>query len=274
MDDPPGESQLAVYTVPSDGGPASVVRTLDSSADLSAVHPDGDGTAEIRLAFPLPAGVGAARLSPDGDLVAWMQGGEGIENLDLRQRSLWVAGRGQAAGRRLAIVQGGGLVGWAGDGAGLIVIGRLQSNGPSGVWRLPLDAGEPLLLAEGRRPRGVELSPGGDWVAFYLAFEEDRSRNGVWVAATSGGTLRALSDLASYRWAGDERLLYIPFDLTDESLTLMALDPAGGGSSVWIPAPAFPGGIAANDWLPSPSGDRIVYRSAADGRLWIVARSG
>jgi len=57
-------------------------------------------------------------------------------------------------------------------------------------------------------------------------------------------------------------------------LSLLELDLASGESRALIDGTAFPGGIASNDWAASPMGDRVVYRSATDGRLWVVFLGG
>jgi len=167
-------------------------------------------------------------------------------------------------------VIGGDLIGWAGDGKALVVSGRLTEGGQGGVWRVPLDGSPTLLLAPGERPRSAVLSPLGEWVAFYLAFEDDPSRNGVWIVHTSGDGVQSLPGLASYRWGREGQFLFVPYAVDRKGLTLLELDLGTGKTTVLLDEDAFPGGIASNDWAASPTGDRIVYRSAADGRLWVI----
>jgi hypothetical protein len=144
----------------------------------------------------------------------------------------------------------------------------------TGVWRVPLDGAAPSLLAEAKRPRSAELSPSGGWVVFYLAFQEDPSRNGLWIVGTNGGAPQSMPGLASYRWGREGQLLLIPYAVDDNALSLVELETSSGETRLLFEGSAFPGGIASNDWAVSPTGDHLVYRSAADGSLWIQSIPG
>ena len=265
VDDPPGDQPLGVYAVSMDGREPQLASVSISNGGLSP--PDGSVPR-------LPDSARNVQTSPNGDKVAWSQGSTEPTNVDRRQWSLWVVELQGVAAVRVLTVIGGDLIGWAGDGAALVLSGRPSQGGPSGVWRVPLDGGAPLLLAPGERPRSAALSPSAGWVAFYLAFEEDPSRNGVWAVRTSGEGAQSLPGLASYRWGREGHLLYIPYNFDRTDLSLLELDLASGESRALIDGTAFPGGIASNDWAASPMGDRVVYRSATDGRLWVVFLGG
>jgi len=269
VDDPPGDEPVGVYAVSLDGGaPQLVSATVSEDA-----FPSSNASSDVS-ALDLPDAARTARISPKGDRVAWTEGSTAPVNVDLRRRSIWVSQtQGGTAGRVLTII-GGDLIGWAGDGLALIATGRLSESGPRGVWRIPLDGGPPLLLAQGERPRSALLSPSAGWLAFYLAFEEEPSRNGVWVVRTSGEGAQSISGLASFRWGREGQLLYIPYIADRADLSLYVLDLTTGITRALIDGTAFPGGIASNDWAASPTGDRVVYRSAADGRLWILFLGG
>ena len=269
VDDPPGEEPLGVYAVSVEGGDPQLASASVSEAAFLSTNPSGSVSV-----IDLPDAARNARISLKGDRVAWTEGRTEPVNLDLRRRSIWVSqAQGGTPGRLLTII-GGDLIGWAGDGLALILSGRLSEGGPSGVWRVPLDGGPPLLLAPGARPRSAVLSPSAGWVAFYLAFEEDPSRDGVWFVRTSGEGGRSLSGLASYRWGREGQLLLVPYEGGVSGLSLLEIDAATGETKLLIDGSAFPGGIASNDWTVSPHGDRIVYRSAEDGSLWVVSLDG
>jgi len=138
------------------------------------------------------------------------------------------------------------------------------------VWRIPVDGAPPVQLAEGDRPRGVRLSASGRWVAFYLAFESDPTRDGLWIVGSGGGAPRRLEAFGSYRWGSPDLLFLVPLAGPHDSLSLAAYDPATAETQVIRPDDAFPGGIAANDWSVSPDGRWAAYRSAADAALWVV----
>src|SRR3990172_595076 len=148
------------------------------------------------------------------------------------------------------------------------------ADGAPGSGRIPIEGSPPTQWAEAERPRAARLSPTARWLAYYLAFETEPARNGLWIVGTSGEAARQVPSFGSYRWGADERLLFIPFVPEARRLTLAAFDPATGTTEVVREAEAFPGGIAANDWSVSPDGWWVVYRSAADAALWIVPMSG
>lgn len=263
VDDPPGDRPLGVYALSPDGGEISLASLSLSGVPLSPLDLSAP-------ALDLPAAARNIRLSPDAEQVAWSEGSTEPVNVDMRRRSVWASNIQDGIPRRRLTLIGGDLIGWAGDGKALVVSGRLTEGGQGGVWRVPLDGGPPLLLAPGERPRSAVLSPSGEWVAFYLAFEEVPARNGVWIVRTSGDSVRSLPGLASYRWGREGQFLFVPYTVGRIGLTLLELDLGTGETTVLFDEDAFPGGIASNEWSASPAGDRIVYRSAADGRLWVI----
>src|SRR3990170_2975976 len=89
----------------------SMIPQEDAPPELIGAFDRGDP------AFRLPADADNVRLSPVGTAVAWTVGGSLPVNVDRRQRSLWVVGGPTELRRRLAILTGGDLVGWADDGA-------------------------------------------------------------------------------------------------------------------------------------------------------------
>ncbi len=277
IDDPPGDSPLGIYAALTVGGQVSLVSTSVSGEDLAPQDAPPEVVEALNRgnpAFPLPADADNVRLSSDGTAVAWTVGSSLPVNVDRRQRSLWVVGGPTELRRRLAVLTGGDLVGWAEDGEAVVATGRISADGAPGIWRIPIEGSPPTQLAEAERPRAARLSPAARWLAYYLAFETEPARNGLWIVGTSGEAARQVPSFGSYRWGADERLFFIPFDPEDRPLTLAAFEPATGTTEVVREAEAFPGGIAANDWSVSPDGRWVVYRSATDAALWIVPMSG
>jgi hypothetical protein len=267
IDDPPGELPLGIYAAPTNGGEVSLVSTSPFGEDL----PPGDVPFRATPAVPfrLPANAENILLSPDGTAVAWTVGSSLPVNIDRRQRSLWVVAGSAVTRRRLAVLTGGDLVGWAEGGQAVVATGRVGDGAP-GVWLVPIDGSAASILAESERPRGTRLSPSGRWLAFYLAFESDPARNGMWIVPTSGGSARRVPAFGSYRWASDELLYLVPLGPTEDGLRLVTFEAATGDLESVRGDDPFPGGIAGNDWSVSPDGRWIVYRSAIDAALWIV----
>lgn len=274
IDDPEGDLPLGIYAVSPQGSDVHLASTSVTGADLPPGDAPPDLSPTLGPDYRLPADAQNIRLSPDGVKVAWSVGSTLPVNVDRRQRSLWVVGGPLDVRRRLVVLTGGDLIGWAADGQSLVATGRIPESGPTGIWRVPVDGGAPTLLAPGDRPRGTRLSPSARWLAFYLAFETEPARSGLWVLGTAGEAARLLPAFGSYRWGANDRLYFIPYDGEAQELSLATFDPATGTTEVVRSDEAFPGGIAVNDWSVSPDGVWIVYRSAQDGALWIVPAGG
>jgi hypothetical protein len=269
IDDPRGEEPVGIYGAPPAGG--SVILTTTSVLGEGLPPEDAPPQLEPKpaAAFRVPADADNIRMSQDGTSVAWTTGSTLPVNVDRRQRSLWVVTAPGAPRQNLALLTGGELVGWAEDAKAVVATGRLAVDGPAGVWRVPVDGSTPSLLVQADRPRGARLSPSGKWLAYYLAFEPEAERNGLWLVETSGGSARLVPWFGSYRWSRLERLFVIPFDPTQPGLRLSRYDPSNGEVQSLAADDPFTGAIAANDWSVAPDEGWIAYRSAADGGLWI-----
>lgn len=268
VDDPPGEAALGVYAAPLSGGP--VWREGPATEDPASVAAWlRELRTDIPPPIPVPEGARSVAVSPDGSRVAWTLGASGVTNLDLRQRTLWTADSTSGAPLRVGTLIGGDLIGWAADGLSLIVTGSAAGAEDNGLWTVPLDGGAWGLLQAAERVRSPILAPGGGWVAFYRAFEGEPAVHGVWVVEVGGDRVVRISDLASYRWRDSSHLVYFPY-APDAPVTLRELAVETGETRELADEGSFPGGIAANDWSVSPTGEWIAYRSAADGRLWAV----
>src|SRR3990172_7236533 len=209
IDDPPGDAPLGIYAAPAGGGEVGLASLSVLGEDL----PAGDAplAATPSASLRLPAAAENVRLSPDGLSVAWTVGSSVPVNVHRRHPSLFVLGGPTDLRRRLAVLTGGDLVGWAEDGRAVVATGRVSADAVAGIWRVPIDGSPPALLAEADRPRGVRLSPTARWLAYYLAFQTDPARNGLWIAGTSGAAAHQVPAFGSYRWGADERLFFIPF---------------------------------------------------------------
>jgi len=207
--------------------------------------------------------------SPSGDQIAWELGSSGIRHPDLRQNAIWLAEIDGRAAREVVTVNGGHFVGWASGEEAIVVYGRLAPNGPAGIWRVSIEDGGGRLLFEIEKPRSLLLSPAGGWLAFFVAFENQPDRNGLWIIGMDGSEKHHYSTIGAYRWRGEGQLLVIPQDLDAPGAYLWQIDV--DEDVVWeITDPmrdALP--IASNDWQPSPDGSVIVFRSHEDHNLWV-----
>jgi hypothetical protein len=273
---PEPEEPAALMAVPLAGGPPK--RIWDEPAALS---PDGalvlqlaaDRVRFTRLAdgswWTVYTAGREARLSPSGAFVAWDVVSRGISHPDVREHALWIAEVTGSKPRKLAAVIGGGLVGWGAGETALIATGRMGDAGKEGVWAIPLDGTPPKLLHEVLRPRDPLLSPGGGWLAFYVAFTGDSGQNGLWVLRTDGTSLSKVTPFGAYRWRSEGRLLLIPLG-EGVAPTLFEVD-AALGQALQLTDPlrtALP--IANNDWIVSPDGEHLAFTSWTDRAIWVL----
>ena len=165
---------------------------------------------------------------------------------------------------------GGDLLGWTRNDERLLVSGRPADETQTGIWSLDL-AGTATLLWGADRPRSVLLSPDGGWLALLLAFSGDPQADGLWILSTSDGAPRRIDAYGSYRWRSEGRLLLLPFEAGASGLSVVEVESESGRTRATLPAGALSGGVANNDWVPSPDGRWIVYLNATEGNLWLAA---
>lgn len=273
---PAQDKPAQVQGIPLAGGKAKVVwkRPAAFSPDGSlAVEAEGNAVRVTRRSSGsswLIANEGRElKFAPDGARVAWDVASSSIKHPDLRQHALWVGETTGARPRKLATTIGGGLVGWATGGQALIATGRMQSDGPEGLWSIGLGGEEPRLIHQAYRPRDVLLSPGGEWIAFHVAFTGDAGQNGLWVVRTDGTGLSKITPFGAYRWRTDGRLLLIPLHL-DEAPTLFEVDTVAG-RAVRLTDPSVTSlPIAGNEWIVSPDARHVAFVSFADRAIWVL----
>jgi hypothetical protein len=225
-----------------------------------------DGTAGWRL----PSGTLTFRVSRNGGQVAWSEGSSLPVQVDRRQRTIWVGNVDGTGRRQVARLVGGDLLGWTENDERLLVSGRPVDDPQTGIWSLDL-AGTARLLWGVDRPRGQLLSPDGGWLALLLTFTGDPQADGLWVLSTTDGAPQRIEAYGSYRWRSEGRLLLLPFEDDASGLSIVEVEAESGRSETLLPAGALPGGVANNEWLPSPDGRWIVYLNAAEENLWVAA---
>ncbi len=253
-------------------------------------------TLEGLLSPPYPTELLA---SPEGGRLAWIQNAKGV-------RSLWVAEPPEYRGRpvtRYTADDGQSLGGleWTPDAKTLIYVrgGGANRQGdvpnptsdPAGaeqaVWRVSLDGGEPVRIAEGS---GAAVSPRGDGVAFvkggdiFWAPWADKPAPVRWVQAR--GNARQLrfspdgSKLAFVSARGDHSFVGL-YDVAAK--TLRWIDPTVDGDSdpVWSPDGArlafrrTPASTKVALFHPNPSAQpwSILVAEAATGQAKTVWRA-
>ena len=184
-------------------------------------------------------------VSPDGQSVAYLAYNQA------GRMSLWRMDSSGAGARQLADLDFAFGPGWSPDGRWIVLLG--QKGTDIGVFRMPADGGEPVLI--GRTLFGAPvISPNGQWLASQASGENNR----VAISLTpfpDGGSGRIVPTpfpLASgaMTWAGDSALL-----VSDRQGNLMRV-PVDGGKPTTV---------------ASLGGDYITQcASSRDGRIACV----
>ncbi|MCJ7567266.1 MAG: hypothetical protein MUO58_06975 [Anaerolineales bacterium] len=266
-----------LYSIPKAGGsPTQLTERIGVySQDWSLVAYPEAGAVYIERwvdgdRWVIPSQGRRVYFSPSGRQIAWEFGSRGIRHPDLRQQAIWLADVDGGAAHEVITVNGGQFIGWAAGEEAIIVFGRLAPYGPAGIWRVSTEDGAGRLLFEVEKPRSLLLSPAGGWLAFFVTFENQPDRNGLWIIGMDGSVKRHYSFIGAYRWRGEGQLLVIPQDLDAPGAYLWQIDIHE--DIVWgLTDPrldALP--IASNDWQPSPDGSSIVFRSFEDHNLWVL----
>jgi hypothetical protein len=277
LDRPGAYEPAGLYAVAANGGEVVLIvdRAGNFSRDWSRVaYTDSGRTFVERWAdgerWEIPNEGREVCFSPSGQVIEWEVMSRGIEFPDLRQQAIWIANYNGSNAREVVSIMGGEFVGWVNGEGEILVTGRLAPYGPSGIWRILLENGAGQLLLETDRIRSPLLSPDGDWLAFTVAFDTQKERNGLWVIRTDGSFSTKLELFGAYRWRREGELLVIPLDLEQPGPALWQVDIDNGRSWRLIDPLQTSLQIASNDWQPSPDGDKIVFRSAVDQNLWVL----
>ena len=213
----------------------------------------------------------SVEFAPDNQHLAWEA--EAISGpYDQRQNEIFVANIDGKNASKVARVFGGGLVGWLPRGLSLMFMGRpsLDSH-DSTLTVLDLRANVAADLVTAERISGVRLSNDGTWVSYFISFNADEQRNGIWVQRTDGSEARQIDRWGAYQWRDDSRLLVIPArPKPDQPFEIWQIDAATGEQQKLTDAAVTPLNILNGDWRVSPDGKYVVFVNSVDKNLWLV----
>ena len=213
----------------------------------------------------------AVEFAPDNQHVAWeIEAASGP--YDQRQAEVFIATIGDTRGERVARLYGGGLVGWLPRGLNLMFLGRPSLDTRERTLTvLDLRANVAVDLVTAERIAGVTASTGGSYVAYFISFNADEARNGLWVQRTDGSPPRQLALWGAYQWRDDTHLLVIPArPSADAAFELVEVDAGTGEARPLTSAAVTPLYISNGDWRVSPDGQSIVYVNSRDRNLWLL----
>ena len=213
----------------------------------------------------------AVAFAPDDQHVAWES--EAISGpYDQRQNDIFIANIDGTDSGKVARVYGGGLVSWLPQGLALLFLGRPSlDTRDSTLTVLDLRSNVAADLVSAERISGVQLSNDGGWVSYFISFNEDDHRNGIWVQRTDGSEARQLDLWGAYQWRDDQRLLVIPARATpDQAFELWEFNAATGEKQQLTTATVTALNILNGDWRVSPDGQYIVFVNSTDRNLWLL----
>ncbi len=278
IDKPSAQNEASYYAVdvaqpkePQRAGPVGIY-----SPDRSLVaYPIDVRTVVEKLStgdrWVIPNNGQALLFSPDNRRVAWEA--EAISGpYDERQNDIFMANTDGTDAVKVARVYGGGLVDWLPRGLSMMFLGRPSLNThDSTLTVLDLRTNEAIDLVKAERISGVSISPGGSWVAYYISFNADAERNGIWVQRTDGSGARKFDMWGAYQWRDDSHLLMIPARTSpDRAFEIWQIDAADGEKQKLTEGTVTPLNILNGDWRVSPDGKYVVFVNSADRNLWLL----
>ena len=280
IDAVPGEDS-GVFRQPVSGGQRAYVEvappTLSSPDGSVTVRRLGNGTFDItRLAdnttFNVATGGVYPAVSPDGRRLLWeVVYGEILPGTVDPGIEFWVSNIDGSVQRRV-FTQSGGYSMWL-DSHRLLIFKRPPYTATTQLFILDIDdpAVTPQLLGTYRYLRGLEIAPGGAWIAYWLPFQEDPASSGVYVQRTEiGSSPVKLPVFGAYQWRDARSLYTLSFDMAQDVHTLGVIDVGELRLRTLTDPATTPIRVANGDWHVSPDGTRIVFVDPTDYDMYML----
>lgn len=279
IDKPTADVDVGFYAIDVTGNdrtPKYAGRVGLYSPDRSlAAFAEGSRTVVERLSsgesWIMPNNGQAVEFSSNNRRVAWER--EAISGpYDQRQNEIFVADYTGENAERVTRVYGGGLVSWLPNSNRLMFSGRPSLDTRDRTLSvIDLDNNTVADLVTAERISGISPSNGGTWVAYFISFNEDDTRNGIWVQPTDGGEARRLDQWGAYQWRDDAHLLMIPMRAdAQKPFDLWEIDAATGQSRQLTDGAITPLTILNGDWRVSPDGQSVAFVSSVDRNVWVL----
>jgi murein DD-endopeptidase MepM/ murein hydrolase activator NlpD len=225
------------------------------------------GPAEQR--WEVPAGGRTVVLSPARTRIAWLVSDETVP-IERRNAEVWIANLDGSQARAVATLPRGSILGWASEEV-LLITGRDSRQAREQVfWSLSMPDGKRIELARSDRLRGGAVSPGGAWLAYFIALSENAAQNGVWLVRTDGSQRIQLGQdlFGAYDWRDANRLLIIPFEPQASTHVFWEYDVRTHTARQLTDPTLVSFKVANNDWAVSPDGRQVVFVASRDHNLY------
>jgi len=247
---------------------------IEAGGDTTVIERRADGER-----WTVPAGGRNVFISPDETRIAWAATNSDAPSSQ-QVTALWLANLDGSAAQQIATLPRGGLGGWISDDTLLISSRDSLESREQVLSALSLGDSTRAELARAERLRGQVLSPSGGWLVYYVTFDPDPARNGLWVVSTDGRQSIQLGDdlFGSYQWRPcpercspeEDRLIIVPLQPDAPLHWLVELAPASGETRQLTDPAVTPFKIANGDWRISPDGRYVVYVESSDRNLWLL----
>ncbi len=124
------------------------------------------------------------------------------------------------------------------------------------------------FLGTWREMRGLNISPGGRFIAFYISWQTDPATNGIYLIDTTQPNIppQHMPWFGAWRWRDASTLYYVPFEPDAVHHTLRLYDTQTAEDTLLIDPATTPFTIADGYWEVSADGTRILFQDAADNR--------
>lgn len=208
--------------------------------------------------------------SPNEGQIAWVVSSQN-GRFDTIRSSVFVATLSRTPRLRLGqpkqiqVLYGGGVSGWLSEKE-LLINGKTNPESRDRqLWRYDLSTNTRTVYAQALNFRGVLVSPKGNFVLYYVAFDSQK-RNGLFVLNTRSKTIQKLPWLGSYRFRDAQRVLYISMS-PSKNHQLLELDLVQNQKRIVADLQSQ---VASDDWQVSPNGSSVVWVNASTKRLQVV----
>ncbi|MDH3674548.1 MAG: hypothetical protein OES12_03555 [Anaerolineae bacterium] len=264
--DPAATPELMTETIGYRSPDRTVVATIEGN--LTRFLEEGTGQS-----WTADTGGNRPHYAPDGSRIIWSA--TDLEGpYDRRRSDIWLAELDGNNPQLILSVVGGGFVDWMPDGQHILVLNRADLNAEERTLVLvDLANDQRTDLATEKRLRGVEISPDGSWIAYFLTFADEPEKDGIWVVSADGSERFKLDvpGFGGYRWRDNKTLLLIPMrSSAEESMQLWEVEVEANISRPLSDPTGLSFSISNGDWEVSPDGRHVIFVNSLDQNIWLI----
>ena len=248
--------------------------TTDAVAlDHISWHDDFDNGAEptIIRRWLLPAGADHVQVSPDETTAVWQQIDPGTA-IERWVAQVWAVDLESDTRRYLGSVSRGSVVGWISNESLLLSTRPGLESSDQTLCALSLTTFVCSEIVTAKGLRDPRISSGGEWIAYFTAFNESPQDNGIWIASADGNERRRLPPwmFGAYAWRDNTNLLVIPMRSTSAfqefwqvNVEKRIVTPISGYDMAFK--------IANSDWSISPDGRHIAFVESSSRSISVMS---